>query len=298
MRVRLGITFPQNELGTDPKTLARFALAVESMGYDHLVMYDHVVGAVHGVDRPIALPAQSYSEKDAFYDPLVAFGYLAGLTSRIELVTGVLILPQRQTVLVARQAADVSLLSGNRLRLGVGIGYNPVEYEALGQDFRTRGRRIDEQIPYLRALWRGEPQTFRGKFDQIQQAAVVPPPAEPIPIWLGGSSEAAFRRAARLGDGFVFGYGLRDTALEGWARVQELLGEEGRSVAGFRAVFNLLPDSPGSETLDSIVAVMPRLAESGVTDVIVPTARHGLHGLNEHLAFMERLHQRTVRMLR
>ncbi len=219
----------------------------------------------------------------------MAFAYLAALTERIELVTGILILPQRQTALVARQAADVSLLSGGRLRLGVGIGYNPVEYDALGQDFRTRGRRIDEQIPYLRSLWRGEPVTFDGEFDRIDRAAVFPPPAERIPIWLGGSSDVAFRRAARLGDGFVFGYGFGDAAFAGWTRVQELLREAGRPVDGFRAVFNLLPESTGSESLDSILAVLPRLVEAGVTDVVVPTARHGLQGLDEHLEFVRAL---------
>lgn len=297
MRMRLGIAYPQNELGPDPDTLTRFTLAVESMGYDHLLMYDHVVGAVHGVDRPIALPARAYDEKDPFYDPLVTFAYLAGLTRRIELVTGILILPQRQTALVARQAADVSLFSGGRLRLGVGIAYNPVEYDTLGQDFRTRGRRLDEQIPYLRSLWRGEPLTFEGEFDRIHQAAVFPPPIDPIPLWLGGSSEAAYVRAARLGDGFIFGYGFHDTAFKGWTRVQELLREQGRRVDGFRAVFNLLADSTGSESLDSIVALMPTLLEAGVTDVVIPTTRHGLTGLDEHLGFMERLKERVDHVL-
>ncbi len=291
--LRLGVAFPQNELGGDPTALERFGVAVEELGYDHILIYDHVVGAVHGVDRDPPLPAASYHEKDPFYDPFVAYAYLSALTTRVELVTGILILPQRQTALVARQAADVALLSRGRLRLGVGVGYNPVEYHALGQDFRTRGRRLDEQVPYLRELWTGEPVTFEGEFDRIDRAATFPPPFEPIPIWFGGFSEAAFQRAARLGDGFIFGYGWRDSAYEAWARVQELLREQGRDVEDFRAVFNLLPDRAGAETVDSIVAALPRLMAAGATDATISTARHGLVTLDDHLGFLAEVRARA-----
>lgn len=295
--MRLGVTFPQNELGGDPEALRRFAVTAENLGYDHLLMYDHVVGAVQGVDRAGPVPARSYHEKDPFHDPLVAFGFVAGITRRIELVTGILILPQRQTVLVARQAADVALLSGGRLRLGVGIGYNPVEYQALGAPWNSRGRRIDEQIPYLRQLWSGEPVTFAGQFDQIDRAAVYPPPNTPIPIWIGGSSEAAFRRAARLGDGFVFGYGLRPEAITAWQRVRQLLREEGRSPDGFRALFNLLPDGPGSWASETVDA-LPRLRDAGATDVAVTSARNNLTTLDQHLDFISELKERADATLR
>jgi probable F420-dependent oxidoreductase len=295
--MRLGVTFPQDELGGDPAALRRFALTAEELGYDHVLMYDHVVGAVHGVDRTPPLPQRSYTDKDPFHDPLVAFAYLAALTQRVELITGVQILPQRQTVLVARQAADVDLLSGGRLRLGVGIGYNPVEYHALGQAWATRGRRLDEQIPYLRQLWTGQPVTFAGEFDQMDHAAVCPPPARPVPIWVGGSSEAAYRRAASLADGFIFGYGMRGEAVQAWRRVQELLSDEGRAVEGFRALFGLLPDQPGSWLAQTIDA-LPRLRDEGATDASVASARNGLITLDEHLRFITEVKARADRVLR
>ncbi|MET7397195.1 LLM class F420-dependent oxidoreductase [Dactylosporangium sp. NPDC005572] len=292
MAMRLGVTYPQNELGGDPEALRRFAIATEELGFEHLLMYDHVVGAVAGVDRYPPMPVRAYHERDPFHDPFVAFGHLAALTTRIELVTGILILPQRQTVLVAKQAADVDLLSGGRLRLGVGIGYNPVEYHALGADWTTRGRRLDEQIPFLRRLWTGEPLTFTGRFDRIDRAAVFPPPARPIPIWLGGSSEAAYQRAVRLGDGFIFGYGLREEAVTAWQRVQHLLREHGRSPDGFRVLFNMLPDGPGT-WLEQSVAALPRLRDAGVTDVALTSARNGLSTVEEHIAFITELKGRA-----
>lgn len=297
-RLKLGVAYPQNELGGDPSAFHRFGVAVEQLGYDHLLMYDHVVGAVRGVEREPPLPARTYHEKDPFHDPFVAFAYLAAVTRRIELVTGVLILPQRQTALVARQAADVSLLSGGRLRLGVGLGYNHVEYHALGHDFSTRGRRMAEQIPHLRRLWTGEPVTFTGEFDRIDRAAVYPPPAKPIPIWYGGATESAFRRAAELADGFVFGYGFREEAVTAWRRVQQLLTEEGRPVEGFRALFNLLPDTAGSVSIDHVVATLPRLRDAGATDVTVSSSRSGLTTVEQHLDFIAEVKSRADEVLR
>lgn len=290
---RIGVAYPQNELGGDPTAMRAFARAVEDLGFDHLLMYDHVVGAEPGVSRAVKMPERAYTHKDPFHDPLVALAHLAAITERIELVTGVLVLPQRQTVLVARQAADVALLSGGRLRLGVGLGYNPVEYHAMGQKFSTRGRRMAEQIPYLRRLWGGELQTFEGEFDQIDRAAAFPPPAAPIPIWYGGGSEAAFQRAADLADGFIFGYGFSETALEGWLRLQEILVERGRSLDGFRVLFNLLPDTVGASSVDDTVEIIPRLRDAGVTDITVSTARHGLLGVDEHIALLREVARRV-----
>lgn len=292
-RIRIGIAYPQSELGGDPEAFRRFGVEVERLGFDHLVMFDHPVNAVHGIDREPPLPVRAYTERDPFHDPFVAFAHLAALTERIELITGVLVLPQRQTALVARQAADVALLSGGRLRLGLGVGYNPVEYEALGQDFRTRGRRLDEQIPYLRSLWTGLPQTFHGEFDSIVAAAVVPPPPAPIPIWIGGGSPAAFRRAVRLGDGFIFGYGFGETALDDWVRLRTMLGDAGRSVDGFRSAFSLLPEEVGSRDLGDIVDAVLRLRDAGATDATVTTARHGLSTLREHLDFLAEIRGRV-----
>src|SRR5882724_6879540 len=200
--MEIGVVYPQIELRGDPDAVGRIGRTVEDLGFDHLLASDHVLGAVHA-DRTPPLTGP-YTEHDPFHDPLVMFAYLAGITERIRFATGVLVLPQRQTALVGRQAADVDLLSGGRLRLGVGVGWSDVEYEALGQDFRKRGARQEEQIGLMRRLFTEPVVAFSGRFDRIDRAALVPKPARSIPIWLGGSGEAAYDRAARLADGFIF----------------------------------------------------------------------------------------------
>src|SRR5438552_17868903 len=204
--MQIGVVYPQTELRGDPEAVRRIGRAVEDLGFDHLLAYDHVLGAVHA-DRTPPLTGP-YTERDPFHDPFVMFAYLAGITERIGLTTGVLVLPQRQTALVARQAADVDLLSGGRLRLGVGVGWNYVEYEALGPDFRTRGAREEEQIELLRRLFTDAVVDYSGRFDRIDRASLVPKPARSIPIWLAGFGDVAFERAARLADGFIFGGGI------------------------------------------------------------------------------------------
>src|SRR3954452_1790936 len=210
--MQIGVVYPQTELHGDPAAVREVGLAVERLGFDHLLAYDHVLGVVHA-DRERQLPGP-YSEVDPFHDPFVMFAYLAGITERIGFASGVMVLPQRQTALVARQAADVDLLSGGRLRLGVGVGWNYVEYEVLGQDFRTRGARQEEQIELLRRLFTEPVVDFSGRFDRMDRAALVPKPARPIPIWLGGSSEVAFDRAARIAGGFIFFGGSADDTVE------------------------------------------------------------------------------------
>ena len=209
--MKLGTVYPQIELNGDPEAFRRIGLATEALGYDHFLIYDHVLGAVHeGRDPPLFGP---YNETTPFHEPMVALGHLAALTERIELVTGIVILPQRQTALVAKQAAELDLFSGGRLTLGVGTGWNYVEYEALGEDFKTRGRKLDEQIPYLRRLWSEAVVSYQGGFDRVDRAGILPRPRRRIPIWCGGFIEAAYRRAARLADGFVFAMGFEDSNL-------------------------------------------------------------------------------------
>src|ERR1700689_399459 len=208
--MKIGVAYPQNELQGDPVAVGEFGRAVEELGFAHILSYDHVLGAVHANRTPPL--TGPYTERDPFHDPFVMFGYLAGITKRVSFTTGILVLPQRPTALVARQAADVQLLSGGRLRLGVGLGWNYVEYEALGQDFHTRGARQEEQIGLLRRLFEGSVVEFSGRFDRVDRASLVPKPARPIPIWLGGSGEKAFDRAARLADGFIFFGGGGDPA--------------------------------------------------------------------------------------
>ena len=199
--MRVGVVFPQTEIGNDPVAIKDYAQASEALGYHHLLAFDHVLGA--GTENRPAWDGP-YDHQDSFHEPFVLFGYLAGLTARIEFVTGILILPQRQTALVAKQAAEVDILSGGRLRLGVAVGWNAVEYEGLGEDFRTRGRRIEEQVEVLRALWTNELVTYDGTWHRITDAGLNPLPVQrPIPIWFGGGAEPVVCRVARLGDGWL-----------------------------------------------------------------------------------------------
>lgn len=198
--MRLGVVFPQTEIGSDRVVIKDYAQAAEELGYSHILAYDHVIGA-NLASRPGWQPP--YSHLDTFQEPLVLYGYLAGLTKTIELTTGIIILPQRQTVLVAKQAATVDVLSGGRLRFGIGIGWNPVEYEALGQDFKNRGQRSEEQVELLRQLWTRELVTFHGQWHTVIDAGINPLPIQrPIPIWFGGTDDRALRRLAKLGDGW------------------------------------------------------------------------------------------------
>jgi probable F420-dependent oxidoreductase len=198
--MRVGVVFPQTEIGSDPGVIKEYAQAAEQLGFRHILAYDHVIGA-NLASRPGWRPPYTYL--DLFHEPFVLFGFLAGLTKQLELVTGILILPQRQTVLVAKQAAALDVLSGGRLRLGIGIGWNPVEYEGLGADFKNRGRRSEEQVEVLRKLWTEELVTFDGRWHKITDAGIKPLPVQrPIPVWFGGSDDRVLRRLAKLGDGW------------------------------------------------------------------------------------------------
>ncbi len=274
-----GVVYPQIELRGDPDAVRRIGTAAEDLGFDHLVAYDHVLAAEHA-DREPALTGP-YDENDPFHDPLVLFAYLAGRTERLAFTTGVIILPQRQTVLLARQAADVALLSGNRLRVGVGVGWNWVEYDALGQDFHTRGRRADEQIELLRRLWSEPVVTFDGEFDSVERAGILPRPTSPIPIWVGGFGEAALRRCANAGDGFLFG-GSTDFVRASLARLRELVGEAGRPADAVGAEAMLLTDKgPGD-----VAAKMQAWADHGGTHASVVTMGLGLDSTEAHVDYM------------
>jgi probable F420-dependent oxidoreductase len=228
--MKLGVSYPVTEVAGDPDAIRTFIRAVEQLGFTHLMAYDHVVRGPH--EGRTRKPAGPYTEKHSFHDPFVLFGFAASVTETLEFVTGILVLPQRQTALVAQQSADVDLLSRERLRLGVGIGWNYVEYEALGQDFHTRGKRMDEQVDLLRKLWTTPVVEFDGSFDKIDRAGINPRPRRPIPLWLGGNSEPAYERGARVGDGFIFAAPGAE-ALEQWARVKHHLGALGRDQVGY-----------------------------------------------------------------
>jgi len=228
--MQYGAAYPTTEVAGDPDAIRAFVKAAEELGYAHIMAYDHVVKTPHeGRDPPLTGP---YTENHSFHDPFVLFGFAAGLTDKLNFVTGVLCLPQRQTALVAQQAADVDLLSRERLRLGVGIGWNYVEFAALGANFKTRAKRTEEQIGLLRQLWTTPVVDFEGRFDRIDRGGINPRPRRQIPIWLGGSAEASLDRAARLGDGFVFGRsGPAVAALA--VKLAEKLAAAGRKASAF-----------------------------------------------------------------
>jgi probable F420-dependent oxidoreductase len=279
--VQIGVAYPQNELRGDPDAVGRIGRAVEDLGFDHLLAYDHVLGAVHA-DRTRQLTGP-YTEHDPFHDPFVMFAYLAGITERIAFATGILILPQRPTALVARQATDVDLLSGGRLRLGVGVGWNHVEYEALGQDFSTRGARQEEQIELLRRLFTEPVVDFAGRFDRVDRAALVPKPKRSIPIWLGGSGEVAFDRAARLADGFIFFGGGIDQCIDSWKRMRDRVGALGRSIEAFGGDYVALP---GRGVAD-LTAEIEAWRAAGGTHVSVVTMGLGLDSVDGHIDYIK-----------
>jgi len=282
--MKLGAVYPQTELKGDPQAVHDIGLAVEKLGYDHILVFDHVVGASHDREPKLWGP---YTENHPFHDPFVMFGYWAGITHRLELVTGVLILPQRQTVLVAQQAADVDLLSHQRLRLGIGTGWNYVEYHALGQDFETRGARADEQIPFLRRLWSEHVMSFEGKFDQIDKGNILPRPKRQIPIWVGGFTEPAFRRGGRLGDGYIFA-GDIDHATQGWERVRHHLKESGRDEKSFGRELITIRATNLQETVDTV----KRWQDLGGTHASVNPMGKGFTTAKAHIDFLSEVRHR------
>ena len=231
--MKAGVVYPQIELGGDPGAVKAFAQAAEALGYDHMVMYDHVLGAEHAGREPKL--TGPYKDTDPFHEPLVTYAYLAGVTRTLNFATGVIILPQRQTALFAKQAADVDLFSEGRLRLGVGVGWNWVEYDGLemSRHFRRRGRRQEQQIALIRKLWEEPVVDHEDSDHRIDRAGILPRPKRPIPIWFGGFSEAAYDRAARIGDGFLFSGRTKTEAVQIKAKIEAMLATLGRDRDAF-----------------------------------------------------------------
>jgi probable F420-dependent oxidoreductase len=283
--MKLGAIFPQNEIGTDPAAIRDYAQGIEEAGFDHLVVYDHVLGAVpeRFVGAQIGFQQPPYTDQSPFHEVFVLFGFLAAATRRLELATGVLVLPQRQTALVAKQAAAVDLLSGGRLRLGVGVGWNFVEYEALNEDYRSRGQRVDEQIALMRKLWTEPVVSFEGRWHHVEGAGINPLPVQrPIPIWIGGAAERVLRRTAELADGwFPPGDANPPAALEGaFERLRGYLSEAGRDPAGL-AVEGRMRLSIGGEREWAARAAEWRAL--GATHLSVNTMNAGLESPRQHL---------------
>lgn len=278
--MKIGAAYPTTEVAGDPQAIRKFCSAAEDLGFAHMMAYDHVVKCPHeGREPKLTGP---YTEKDTFHDPFTLFSFAAAITTKLEFATGVLVLPQRQTALVAQQAADVDLFSGERLRLGVGIGWNYVEYDALGQDFKTRAKRIEEQVDLLRQLWTTPIVDFQGRFDRIDRAGINPRPHRTIPLWLGGHSEPAYERGARIGDGFVFaapGQG----AVEAWERVRHYLREVGRDEDGFGRDLLAIFARDAQEAADHL----KRWRDAGGTHGTAPSMNKGLgNDIDAHIAYL------------
>ncbi|MEO7912123.1 MAG: LLM class F420-dependent oxidoreductase [Roseiflexaceae bacterium] len=282
--MRIGVVFPQTEIGDDPIAIRDYAQAAEALGYQHLLIYDHVLGA-STANRPDWRGA--YTNDTLFHEPFVLFGYLAGLTQRLELVTGVIVLPQRQTALVAKQAAEIDLLSGGRLRLGVGIGWNEVEYQALGEDFHNRGARMEEQIAVLRALWTQPVVSFHGRWHTIEEAGIKPMPIQrPIPIWVGATADAGIERAGRISDGWFPQRAPDDQARAMLDRLRQAAVAAGRA-----------PEAVGVEARLSIGQVpeaeWAAYAEGwrglGATHLCVSTMGAGLRSPQDHIDALRRV---------
>ncbi len=225
--MRFGVIFPQTEYGIDPGAIQDFAQTAESLGYTHILAYEHVLGA--NPQRPGGWTGP-YNYQHAFLEPFVLFTFMAAHTEKIEFTTGIIILPQRQTALVAKQAATLDVLSNGRLRLGIGIGWNPVEYTGLNQDFHTRGKRVEEQIELLRQLWTQPLVQYSGRWHDIPDAGINPLPIQrPIPIWFGGHADAVLHRIARIGDGWMPNYRSPQDVQVPLQKLERYLEEAGRA---------------------------------------------------------------------
>jgi probable F420-dependent oxidoreductase len=282
LSVQVGVTFPQSEIGTDPEIIRDYAQAAEDLGYEHLLAYDHVLGA----DSSNREGWRGYTHKTMFHEPLTLFSFLAAITQRLEFVSGVIVLPQRQTALVAKQAAEVDVHSNGRLRLGVGIGWNAVEYEALGEDFSMRGARIEEQIEVMRLLWSREVVSYEGKYHRIDEAGINPLPVQrPIPVWMGARADVGLRRTARVADGW-FPLGPPDDRMrEAVKRLRDHVEEAGRDPAsvGIEARLDV-----GRVPSEEWIAQTEAWRSLGATHISVNTMNAGLGSPQEHVESIRR----------
>lgn len=281
--MKLGVVFPQTEIGEDPAAVRDYAQAAEQLGYEHLLVFDHVLGA--DPNRPGGFRGP-YTFQSAFHEPFVLFGYLAGLTERLELVTGVLIAPQRQTALIAKQAAAVDVLSRGRLRLGLGVGWNAVEYDGLNENFHNRGRRVEEQVEVMRALWTQPVVSFQGKYHTIPAAGINPLPVQrPIPIWMGGMSEPVIKRIARLADGWFPQFRPGDEARATLEQLHGYIREAGRdpSDVGIEG-----RTSAGQASPDAWAESARQWRELGATHLSFNTMGSGYTSAQQHIDAVRR----------
>ena len=280
--MKLGIVFPHDEIGTDPGAIKAYAQGAEAIGADHMLIYDHVLGA--DPDRPGGWKGP-YDKDVAFHEPFTVFSFMAAVTSKIEFATSVMILPQRQTALVAKQAAELAILSENRFRLGIGTGWNEVEYEALDVPFARRGARQAEQVELLRKLWVQDSLTYQGDCHTVTQASILPRPSRPIPIWFGGSAPALLRRCGRLGDGWFPLGGPNESSKNAMASIRAAREEAGLSWDGFG--IQAQAQSRGGDP-ERWKNHHDRWRNLGCTHLAIVTHYIGNASVDEHLASAQR----------
>ena len=276
--MKIGLVYPQTEFGNDPALIRDYAQTAEGLGFSHILTYEHVLGVspnYPGADK------LTYTSRHPFQEPLVLYSYMAGLTSRIEFTTGILILPQRQTALVAKQAATLDVLSNGRLRLGVALGWNEAEYISLNEDFHTRGRRIEEQVQVLRLLWTQPLVVFEGRWHHIPDAGLNPLPVQrPIPIWFGANNEPALRRAARLGDGWITNIRKPSEIGPLLQIIQEELARSGRAPGDFGLEARI---SHGGAAPEEWVKLVEGWRAQGATYLSFNTMAAGFERPEQHL---------------
>lgn len=282
--MNIGVVFPQTEFGSDPAATRDYAQIVEGIGFSHIVAYDHILGA--NPDRPGGWNGV-YTYQHAFQEPFVLFAFMAGVTQKIGFTPSIIILPQRQTALVAKQAATLDRLSGGRLRLGVGLGWNEVEYLALGQDFHTRGKRIEEQIDLLRRLWVEPLVNYTGRWDSILDAGINPLPVQqPIPIWLGGHADPVLRRAARLADGWMPNYRKPEDARPAIDQLTRYLAEAGRENSSF-GIEARIPYGTGEP--ESWHKLLQAWQTAGATHFSFNTMGSGFQSPEAHMSALQKI---------
>ena len=279
--MKIGIVLPHHEIGTNPDDMKAFATGAEALGADHILVYDHVLGADR--DRPGGFKGP-YDKDVQFHEPLTTLSFIAAVTTTLELVTTVLILPQRQAALVAKQAAELAILSNNRFRMGVGTGWNQVEYEALNEVFQTRGKRQEEQVTLMKKLWTEDSLTFNGTYHTVTQASINPRPTRPVPVWFGGGAPALLDRCARLGDGWMPLSSPNDATREAITILKEKRTAAGLPWEGFGIQAQA---QAGGGSPEKWLSHYQRWEALGASHIAIATHNAGAASVKEHLELFE-----------
>ena len=282
--MKIGVVFPQVEAEIDQAAIRDYTQAVEELGYSHILTFSHVLGA--NPDRPSGWSGP-YTYKDPFFEPLVLYSFMAAISNRLEFTTGIIIAPQRQTALLAKQAATLDILCNGRLRLGFGLGWNHVEYESLNENFHNRGKRIEEQVELMKELWTKPLVNFEGTWHKVSDAGINPLPIQkPIPIWFGGHHNNVLKRVAKMGDGWMPNYNSPQDAMKSLSDLDLYLAETGRSIAdiGIEVRYQA---KPGRK--DRWIEWLSDWNNAGATHACVNTMGNGFTSMNQHIHLLETL---------